>query len=384
MKTDYARIKRKVFLQMVVLLASSAIAVFLLYQFLQGKLGLWTISLISLVTGANDEQALAAYTAIFRDHWGEFMLLAMGIVFLGLFHFSLNWFGRYFNLINRGIQALLNPQHEAILLSPELKSVEENLQTVQRTLEQQRAEAALAEQKKDDLIMYLAHDIKTPLTSIIGYLTILDETKEMAEEQRERCVRISLDKANRLEKLVQEFFEITRLHRQEQVLVKREIDLHYLMIQLVEECYPHMEARSMKARIDIRSAINVLGDADYLARALQNLLRNAITYGDKNSLIRIGGGLQGDQAVLTVTNTGDTLSLEEQTQLFEPFYRADDARQAHTGGSGLGLAIAKHSISLQGGSIHVTSAQRTTTFTVSLPAVPSEGDKRFSQSPLES
>lgn len=369
MKTDYSRIKRKVFLQMVVLLASSAVAVFLLYLFLQGKLGLWIIPLISLISGSSDEQALATYTAIFRDHWGEFMLFAMAIVFLGLFHFSLTWFGRYFNQINRGINALLNPLHEAIALSPEMKSVEENLHTVQRTLEQQRAEAALAEQKKDDLIMYLAHDIKTPLTSIIGYLTILDETKEMAQEQRERCVRISLDKAHRLEKLIQEFFEITRLHRQDQVLVKKEIDLHYMLIQLVEECYPLMEANAVHAEINVQEEIRVYGDADYLARALQNLLRNAVTYGDRNAMIQISGCLQGDQAILSITNTGDTLTPEEQAFIFDPFYRADDARQAHTGGSGLGLAIAKHSITLHNGTLQVRSANRTTTFTVSLPAV---------------
>lgn len=355
---------------MVVLLVSSAVAVFLLYQFVQGRFGPWTITLISLLTGVNEEHALATYTAIFRDHWSEFMLLGMGVVFLGLFHFSLTWFGRYFNQINLGIHALLNPQHEAIILSPEMKAVEENLHTVQRTLTQQRAEAALAEQKKDDLIMYLAHDIKTPLTSIIGYLTILDETKEMAQEQRERCVRISLDKANRLEKLIQEFFEITRLHRQDQVLVKKEIDLHYLLIQLVEECYPHMEANAVQAEIDIREAIRVYGDANYLVRALQNLLRNAITYGDRNAVIRISGYRQGDQVILKVTNTGDALTPEEQAQLFDPFYRADDARQAHTGGSGLGLAIAKHSITLHNGTIQVESANRTTTFTVTLPATP--------------
>ena len=140
----------------------------------------------------------------------KFMFLAMAVVFLILFHFSLTWFGRYFDSINKGINALLSQNHESITMPKEMRFVEENLQTVQRTLEQQRAEAELSEQKKDEIILYLAHDIKTPLTSVIGYLSILDENKEMDTIQREKCIRVSLDKAMRLEKLINEFFEITR------------------------------------------------------------------------------------------------------------------------------------------------------------------------------
>lgn len=368
-KNDYSRMKRKVFVQMVIVLAASAAAVFLLYHFLQGKLGVWTVDLISCVSGISEDRALGVYTAIFRDHWSEFMLLAMGIVFLCLFHFSLTWFGKYFDQINKGIQALLRTEHEAIVMSPEMKSVEENLNTVQLTLEQQRAEAALAEQKKDDLIMYLAHDIKTPLTSIVGYLSILDETKEMPEAQRERCIHISLEKANRLERLINEFFEITRFRRQDLVLSKKKIDLHYLLIQLVDEFYPQMEADSKRAEIGIKEDIWVYGDGNYLARAFQNLLRNAITYSSKNSLIGIGASLQEEHAVITVTNEGETIPPDEQAHIFEKFYRADDARQANTGGAGLGLAIAKNIITLHNGTIGVLSENRKTTFTISLPAV---------------
>lgn len=368
-KNDYTRMKREVFTQMVIVLTASAVAVLIFYHFLQGKIGVWTIRFISLVSGTSYDHALGIYTTIFRNHWTEFMFLAMGIVFLCLFRFSLTWFGKYFDQINKGVQALLSTGHEVIKMSPEMKSVEENLNTVQRTLEQQRADAALSEQKKDDLIMYLAHDIKTPLTSIVGYLSILDETKEMPKLQRERCIRISLEKANRLEKLINEFFEITRFHRQDIVISKKEIDLNYMLIQLVDEFYPQMEANSERAEINIKEEIQVYGDADYLARAFQNLLRNAITYSDKNKIIHIEAFLQGDNAIITVTNEGETISPEEQAHIFEKFYRADDARQANTGGSGLGLAIAKNIITLHNGSISVQSESRKTTFSISLPAM---------------
>ena len=159
-------------MQLVIMLVMSGIAVLLLYNFLQGKIGVWGIGLLSLLPGIDYEQAYKIYEMIFREHWTEFMFAAMAVVFLILFHFSLTWFGKYFDSINKGINALLSQQPEPIKMPKEMRFVEENLQTVQRTLAEQRKEAELAEQKKDELILYLAHDIKTPLTSVIGYLSI--------------------------------------------------------------------------------------------------------------------------------------------------------------------------------------------------------------------
>ena len=141
----------------------------------------------------------------------------------------------------------------------EMRFVEENLQTVQRTLEQQRAEAELSEQKKDEIILYLAHDIKTPLTSVIGYLSILDENKEMDTIQREKCIRVSLDKAMRLEKLINEFFEITRFRQSDITLSKTKIDIHYLLIQLVDEFTPQLQTGHVKIEIDMPKDVYLHG-----------------------------------------------------------------------------------------------------------------------------
>jgi len=361
--------KRKVFMQMLFGLILSIIAVAFIYDFLVGKIGIWMIRFISDVFSLSYERSLEIYTAVFREHWDLFILLAVGTMFLCLFRISLSWFGRYFDQINKGIYALLSTEHETIKMSPEIKLVEDNLNTVQQTLEQQRAEAELSEQKKDDLIMYLAHDIKTPLTSVIGYLSVLDETKDMQKAKREKCISISLEKAHRLETLVNEFFEITRFHRENIVITKKMVDLNYLLVQLVDEFYPQMQANAVRIETDISRDMRIYGDADYLARAFQNLIRNAITYSDKNSVIHIRALLQGEDAIIDISNQGETISLEEQAHIFEKFYRADEARQANTGGSGLGLAIAKSIIALHHGTICVKSENRTTTFTISLPAV---------------
>ena len=313
------------------------------------------------------DKAYTMYEAIFRNHWGEFMLLAMMVIFLILFHFSLTWFGKYFDSINKGINALLSSEHKLISMPKEMRFVEKNLQTVQSTLEQQRAEAELAEQKRDELILYLAHDLKTPLTSVTVYLSILDENKGMNREQREKCIRVGLDKAMRLEKLINEFFEITRFRQSEITLSKTNIDLHYMLIQLVDELTPQLQASHVEVEILMAEDVQIRGDANYLARAFQNVLKNAVAYSDRGSVITISVYYQKENAIINVSNTGDTILPEQQAHIFEKFYRADEARQGNTGGAGLGLAIAKNIIVLHGGTIAVESQERKTTFTITLP-----------------
>lgn len=368
-KNDYSKIKRKVFVQFVCMLSVSGFAVLLLYNFLRGKIGVWVISLLSLLPSIDYEQAYMIYETIFRNHWAEFMLFAMALVFLVLFHFSLTWFRKYFDSINKGINALLSQQHEAITMPKEIRFVEENLQTVQRTLEQQRKEAELAEQKKDELILYLAHDIKTPLTSVIGYLSILDENKDMDQVQREKCIHVGLEKATRLEKLINEFFEITRFRQADFALSKSKIDLHYMLIQLIDEFTPGLQAARVEIQINMTEDIYIFGDANYLARAFQNVLKNAIAYSDTNSVIVISAVYQTGNVIISVTNMGDTILPEQQEHIFEKFYRADEARQGNTGGAGLGLAIAKNIVTLHGGNITVESENRKTTFTITLPGI---------------
>lgn len=340
-KNDYSRMKRKVFIQLVCMLFISGIAVLLLYNFLRGKIGVWIIGLFSVLPG----------------------------VFLMLFHFSLTWFGKYFDAINKGINALLNENCEPITMPKEMRFVEENLKTVQRTLEQQRREAELSEQKKDELILYLAHDIKTPLTSVIGYLSILDENKEMDQVQREKCIHVGLEKAMRLEKLINEFFEITRFRQDDFALLKTKIDLHYMLIQLADEFTPALQAAQVEIQINMPKDIYIYGDANYLARAFQNILKNAVAYSETNTVIAISALYQMDKVIISITNTGDTISPEQQAHIFEKFYRADDARQGNTGGAGLGLAIAQNIITLHGGTITVKSENRKTTFYITLPDV---------------
>ena len=221
--------------------------------------------------------------------------------------------------------------------------------------------------RKNDLITYLAHDIRTPLTSVIGYLSLLDEAPDMPTEQRAKYVHITLDKANRLEKLVNEFFEITRYNLQQIHLEKEQIDLYYMLVQMKDEFYPILSERGNTAVLCADENLTVYGDPAKLARVFNNILKNAAAYSSPNTEILIRAEQRENSVVVTIQNQGPTIPADKLSAIFEKFYRMDEARTSDTGGAGLGLAIAKEIVTLHGGTITAESHENTTAFTVALP-----------------
>ena len=210
-------------------------------------------------------------------------------------------------------------------------------------------------QRKNDLITYLAHDLKTPLTSVIGYLTLLDEAPDMPEAQKEKYTHIALEKAQRLEGLIEEFFEITQYNLQNIFLEKEDLDLSYMLMQMAEEFYPVLAAHGNEVKLEIEEDIHLHADPDRLARVFNNILKNAVAYSYPNTPITIQASRNKDKVLL---------SLES---IFEKFFRLDSSRRTNTGGAGLGLAIAKEIVELHGGSISARSQDEKVIFTVELP-----------------
>ena len=228
-------------------------------------------------------------------------------------------------------------------------------------------DARLADQRKNDLVMYLAHDIRTPLTSVIGYLSLLSEAPDMPAEQRVRYVGITLDKACRLEKMINEFFEITRYNLQQITLAKEKIDLCYMLVQLTDEFSPLLMEHGNTAVLDADEELTVYGDPDRLARVFQNILKNAAAYSDPGTEISITAWESDDSVVIVFRNHGKTIPQEKLASLFEKFYRLDTARASDTGGAGLGLAIAREIITLHSGTITAESHDGIVEFKVTLP-----------------
>ena len=231
-----------------------------------------------------------------------------------------------------------------------------------------RAQTLLREEtaRKNDLVMYLAHDLKTPLASVIGYLTLLRDEQQISPELREKYLSITLDKAERLEDLINEFFEITRFNLSTVTLDYSSIDLVRLLEQLRFEFMPMLKEKSLTCTLCTPDALPISCDAGKMQRVFDNLLRNAVLYSYPDTEIVINAQLDGDSVSVSVVNRGNTIPEEKLRRIFEQFYRLDSARSS-SGGAGLGLAIASNIVTLHGGKINARSADETVEFTVTLP-----------------
>lgn len=367
-KADYSLLKGKIFRQTILVMLASVLSIWIFYiLFWQGRVSEWFVAVFQRLFNMDYWRAVAVYEAIFRDHLEFFLLFGIILFFFVIFRVFLNWFPKYLNQINRGIDELIEENREEIVLSPELGATEKRLNEVRRTLEKRGLEAQLAEQRKNDLVMYLAHDIKTPLTSIIGYLSLLDEISDMPEEQRMRYVHITLDKAYRLEKMINEFFEITRFNLQHIYLEKETIDLYYMLVQLTDELLPILSKNGNTTVLHADENLTINADPEKLARVFNNILKNAAAYSYPDSEILISAEQQEEQIRISFKNKGKTIPREKLMSIFEKFYRLDEARTTNSGGTGLGLAIAKEIVSLHGGTITAESENNTVEFIVTLP-----------------
>ncbi len=223
--------------------------------------------------------------------------------------------------------------------------------------------------RKDDLVTYLAHDLRTPLASVVGYLSLLQEAPDLPLEQRARFTGVALDKAHRLDALIEEFFDITRFDFHDIVLTRAYVDLGLLLAQVADEFYPILNEQHKEAQVDICEDLTVLVDGDKMARVFNNIMKNAVAYSCEGSIITIEARCLGDGGVrVRFVNQGDPIPEPKLKVIFEKFYRLDAARVTNCGGAGLGLAIAKEIVCAHGGTIACESTPEHTVFTIELPA----------------
>lgn len=247
----------------------------------------------------------------------------------------------------------------------ELES-ELNYQKLERVKRKERQQ--LEAQKKADLVTYLAHDIKTPLASVIGYLNLLSEASDMPEELRKKYTGITLEKAERLEELINEFFDITRFNLSTIPLELERIDLSFMLAQIADESYPLLKEGGRSAKVETEEGLFILGDANKLARVFHNILKNAIAYSYENTEIQIRAKKTGEWVQIDFSNNGRMIPRQKLDMIFEKFYRLDISRSTKTGGAGLGLAIAKEIVTEHKGTIQAKSDEEHTVFTICLPA----------------
>jgi signal transduction histidine kinase len=225
------------------------------------------------------------------------------------------------------------------------------------------------EQEKDTLITNVAHDLRTPLTSVIGYLDLVRRNNQLSMEDKHKYVNVAYDKAKRLEKLIEDLFEFTKVGAELQVHPV-EIDFKRFMEQMVEEFYPSFDAEGLECQCMMDDEdIMIVADGDLLARGVSNLISNSVKYGKDGKLIkiRLKKNEAKRQVSLEIINYGKIIAPEDIDHIFDKFYRGEASRSTETGGSGLGLAIAKKVVQLHHGVISVKSDYHGTSFKMVLP-----------------
>ncbi|MCM1184075.1 MAG: HAMP domain-containing histidine kinase [Roseburia sp.] len=368
----YADLKTILFWNIIVFVLLAFFSVIALYDLVfSNRIAEFMVGMIRTLVfyGHSDsyERALDLYNRVFRNYAVFYMLLGMLVIFAVIVRFYLNRFTRYFSEIEEGLDMLVREETGRISFSAELSPMENKLNDIRYLLERRKLDAQAAEQRKNDLIVYLAHDLKTPLTSVIGYLTLLYEEPELPQEQRCRYTGVALEKAERLEELINEFFDITRFNMTSIVLNLEQVNLSRMLEQVVSEFHPILAERELRWDTQIEGNVEILCDADKLERVFDNLIRNAVAYSYKQTAIALTMRQQEDFVEIQVKNHGNTIPEEKLAHIFEQFFRLDASRSASTGGAGLGLAIAKEIVELHGGTITAVSAAESIVFTVSIP-----------------
>ena len=310
------------------------------------------------------------YELVFERAYFIFIIFGTTlIIVLSLLYKLLNKIFSYVFAVSESADKLFDKNVEYINLPPEMVEVEKKLNHFKTESIKNERLARENEQKKDELIVYLAHDIKTPLTSMIGYLSLLSEIKDMPQEQRNRYIDIALDKSYRLEYLINELFDVARFNSEKIVLEKEEINLNLMLEQIANDFYPTLKEMNKKINFTSDEKTILYADPDKLSRVFNNLIKNAVNYSKENTDIDISILNKENQATVKITNKGKQIPKEKLDKIFEKFYRLDSSRTSKTGGSGLGLAIAKEIVELHGGRIYAESDMKETTFSVILPII---------------
>ena len=320
--------------------------------------------------GVTSVRDVATYTFI-----KSFKLPLAALVFVAGWLFiilrTLNKSLRYFDDLAEAVGKLLADKDAPIELPPDLSIAHNELAVIRsQSLADERA-AHAAEQRKNELVAYLAHDIRTPLTSVLGYLDLLRETTDLPRDTLRKYAGIAYAKAERLESLINEFFEITRYNLSAIPIERETIGVRLFCQQVAEAFFPEASARGIRISIDVGAADRFFVDPDKLARALGNVLRNAVAYADPNSTIALAARPEGRFTTITVANRGREISDAHLETIFEKFYREDGARTTRSGGAGLGLAIAREIVVAHHGAIEAASERGVTVFTL---RIPTEGD----------
>ncbi len=311
---------------------------------------------------------------LFGHHfdWLTLIIIALAscILFVVIFHFFTRKVTRDIENITMSIQKIAQGDFTSrvnVRYDNEFSIIAENLNVMALDLKLAKEKEEKAESTKNELITNVAHDLRTPLTSIIGYLDILNTQKDITVEERDKYIDIAYNKSKRLESLINDLFSFTKLNLGNMPMNPVMLDVVKLLEQQIEEFYPNFEDNHLVCEFKTyeQSAI-ILGDGDMIARVFDNLISNAIKYGKDGKRVKVIAKKEANHIKVSVINYGSVISKEDLPYIFDRFYRVEQSRAEVSGGTGLGLPIAKSIVEKHGGRIEARSSMAGTVFDVYL------------------
>lgn len=298
------------------------------------------------------------------------------LIFVLLFHLFTRQRVNYLQQITGAIQKISDGHFDTrleVIGDDEFAVISDNINRMAIDLEFLKKKEEQEEKHRNELITNVAHDLRTPLTSIIGYLDIVNTHPELSDAQKEKYIQIAYTKSVRLQAMIEDLFSFTKLSCNKMPLKKTIIDIVKLLQQEIDEFYPNFSDNDLKCEFHTDNpSYMVCGDGALIARAFENLISNAIKYGHAGKLIKINISGFENKVKVTITNYGNVIPESDIPFIFDQFYRVDTSRNEDTGGTGLGLSITKAIIEEHHGSISAKSSLSGTDFEIQLDTIRKE------------
>ena len=320
----------------------------------------------------NRGKMLLMVQAIEKQHTAVVLLyLILGILLFSVTFMILQEpYIRYISRISEAVQNISEGDLNTVIDvigDDEFSSMAANLNHMAADIKKLMEKERESERTKNELITNVAHDLRTPLTSIIGYLELLAGNQQVPADMQHKYIEIAYGKSRRLQKLIEDLFGFTKLNCGKIAMHVGQIDIVKLLGQLVEEAYPNFVEKGLSYDLQSNVPAKIINaDGNLLARLFDNLIGNAIKYGADGKRVLVKIHAEGETVTVSVTNYGHVIPTDELPLIFNKFYRVEQSRSSSTGGTGLGLAIAKEIVDMHGGTISVASDLNGTVFTVKL------------------
>lgn len=300
------------------------------------------------------------------------IMLALSVVLFLVYYVAFtNRTIMYLREIQLGIERIKNGDLDTAVSvrgGSELSDLAEAINDMKYALKEGLESERSAEQVKNELVTNVAHDLRTPLTSVIGYLELLHREDYKDADTRQKYTDTAYQKAQTLQVLINELFDYTRFQKGKVKLELSALDISMFLEQMLDEFKLRMAEENLTCIADIpKNPVMIEGDGEKLARAFSNLLTNAVKYGADGKQIKVSLIELESQVYVSFTNYGKVIPQENLPYIFDKFYRVEQSRNVKTGGTGLGLAIAKNIVLMHDGEISAKSDEKGTVFTVCLP-----------------